>query len=199
MIFHNTLPCSSFSGEESLADVPHPKRAKGDEISQSGHKRSFNEKWRIKYLIDYNCLAECGGTYAEFMICMLCEQQFKCIKLDTIKKHVSRRHANLDSYTDGRKRAIERKYTRDRLQRQESLQRLTRPSKSLPLAPYKLALIIGQNKMPLSHSLAFVEFASAADTSSDVFKAMPSMLATQRGVAKKLKIHITLNSLCNIV
>ena len=43
-------------------------------------RRSFNEEWRIKYLMDYNCPAERGGTYAEFMICILCEQQFKCIK-----------------------------------------------------------------------------------------------------------------------
>ena len=91
MTSHNTLSCSSFSGEESLADVPHPKRVKGNEISLKWtQEKSFYEEWRIKYLMDYICLAELVGTYAEFMICMLCEQQFKCIKLDTIKKPVSR-------------------------------------------------------------------------------------------------------------
>ena len=47
MIFHNSRSCrscSSFHGKESLTDVPHPRRTKGNEVSPGGHKRSFNEE-----------------------------------------------------------------------------------------------------------------------------------------------------------
>ena len=60
------------SGEECLAGVPHPKRTKGDEVSQSEHKSIFNEEWRIKYLMDYNCPDEHGGTNTDIIISMLC-------------------------------------------------------------------------------------------------------------------------------
>ena len=169
MVFHNTLSCSLFSWEESLADVPYPKRTKGDEVGQTGHKRSFNEYWRIKFLMDHNCPTEHGSTYAEVMISMLCEQQFDCIKFDTIIKYISRRHANLDSYIDGRKRQLKGSIWKidynDR----------TRYSKSLLLAPYKLSLIIGKKKKKnaVITCQAFVKFASAAGTSPDIFMEMP--------------------------
>ena len=142
------------------------------EAGKKKEKRNFNDEWKVKYLMDHVCREE-HREKVEFMVCMLCEEQLTCIKLDTIKKHHFRKHQNLESYTDARKRATTMKYAKDKQKRQESMRKTMQPSQLVKLAPYKLALIIGQRKMPLSHSSAFIEFACVADPGSEIFHAMP--------------------------
>ena len=124
--------------------------------------------------MDYHACRETQGEKSEFMNCMLCEQQLTCIKLDTIKKHISRKHQDLSLYSDARKRAIISKYTKDKVKQRDSLLKMIQPSKLVTLAPYKLALIIGQRKIPLSHSTAFIDFACAAHPNSEIFSGMLS-------------------------
>ena len=46
------------------------------------------------------------------------------------------------------------------------------PDKLLKLAPYKLAFVLGKDKLPYSCCESFIEFARAADPASPVFKLM---------------------------
>ena len=78
---------------------------RGTENENKSSGKRGNDEWREKYmyLMDYHACREAQGEKSVFMIYMLCEQQLTCLKLDTIKKHISRKHQDLSLYSDAKK------------------------------------------------------------------------------------------------
>ena len=67
------------------------------------------------------------------------------------------------------------------------IEALGKPGILVRQAPYKLAYVIGREKLPLSACSTFVDFAKSADPSSTVFQQMASSRFTV--TEKTLKIH----------
>ena len=137
----------------------------------TGSKRirmDWKPAWRDKYLIDFD-------PSTGKMICMVCHLRMVCVHSDTVNKHFKRSHKDFKFYSSAEKKIIQLKYSREKSITKKGGQTLRRyldPTTLVSLAPYKLAYVIAQHKKPFSDCEMCMEFALAADPSSEVFKGM---------------------------
>ena len=140
----NDTAAAAATVEEDPADSPPAKR-RFVAIRQQCEKRTFLGEWRTTYLMDYD-------STKEQMTCMICKQLFDTLKtgpkLDTIRKHLKRKHQDLKGFDLARKRLIVRRYEADAVKEKDSLTKMLNPAFDLKAAPYKLAFVIAQKSYP---------------------------------------------------
>ncbi|XP_030073535.1 uncharacterized protein C11orf95 [Microcaecilia unicolor] len=94
---------------KGLANVqggPESLPWEGDEDADSGlgsghgrgrdHRRYYQERWRMEYLMDYNCLRH-------GLICMVCGSSLATLKMSTIKRHIKQKHPDTSFLNDQEK------------------------------------------------------------------------------------------------
>ena len=102
------------------------------------------------------------------MICMLCNEKMKA-KCSTAARHQDRKYANSKTFTQGKRMCIIKVFESNQKRQQAIIRRAIKPQPLTRLAPFKLAFVINNRKMPFNSCQAFIEFASNADLNSHVF------------------------------
>ena len=147
------------------SEHPPPKRPKYRE------KRTFNEEWKIKYLMwPHQRPGETEEEVSE-MICILCQERMKA-KSSTAVRHLERKHATSKSLSIDKKQRLVKQFQCVLSRQRKSMSTALQPDQLTKIAPYKLAFVIGKHKMPFSSCEAFLEFSRSADPNSPVFGRM---------------------------
>lgn len=152
--------CSVDAASDGDDCTATPKRPRHEE-------REYKPEWRSAWLMDFD-------EASKEMVCMLCYQRLKCLRVNTIKKLHDRRHGGLKTtdYSDSKKKLCIMRYETETKRQTAQMQKFTDPRQNIALAPYKLAFVIGKHNKPLSDCDHFLEFAQSADPESEVFKCM---------------------------
>ena len=119
----------------------------------------------------------CEGKLNDEMICVQCHHQMKA-KSSTALRHISRRHPDTLTLSEGKKRRLLHLFEGTIQKQQAVMSSALKPNEVVKLAPYKIAFVLAKHKLPFSTCEAFSEFARSADPSSSVF----SQMACSRGI-----------------
>lgn len=133
-------------------------------IKQS--KLSYQKDWKSKYLM--LPAPSRDGKSNDNMICAQCQQHLKA-KSSTALRHITRRHPDTLSFSDGKKRRLLLVFESTIKNQRAVMASVLQPTQLVKLAPYKLAFVLAKHKLPFSTCEAFSEFARSADPSSSVF------------------------------
>ncbi|XP_029470547.1 uncharacterized protein C11orf95 homolog [Rhinatrema bivittatum] len=63
------------------------------------HRRYYQERWRMEYLMDYNCLRH-------GLVCMVCGSSLATLKMSTIKRHIQQKHPDSSFLSEQEKSII---------------------------------------------------------------------------------------------
>ena len=146
-------------------------------------KLNYQRDWKLKYLM--LPVPSCEGKLNDEMICVQCHHQMKA-KSSTALRHISRRHPDMLTLSEGKKRRLLHLFEGTIQKQQAVMSSALKPNELVKLAPYKLAFVLAKHKLPFSTCEAFSEFARSADPSSSVF----SQMACSRGTITKKKQEI---------
>ena len=124
---------------------------------------------------------------SDTMSCMVCGMVFTSIKADTCKKHISRKHPQIEGYSKARKQAIALKFERDLVKQKDKLNEYltVTPMELCEMAPYKQAYIVCYHKHSFTTAEHMAEFAMCADPTSDVFE---NMASSRKTMVRRLEI-----------
>ncbi|XP_072887563.1 zinc finger translocation-associated protein-like isoform X2 [Hemitrygon akajei] len=89
-------PGPSVSGE---ARVPRERRGRALRYPSRSHRRNYQERWRLEYLMDYD-------RWRHGLVCMVCGATLATLKLSTIKRHILQRHQASLLLTRSEKEAV---------------------------------------------------------------------------------------------
>ncbi|XP_072101903.1 zinc finger translocation-associated protein-like isoform X1 [Mobula birostris] len=89
-------PGPSVSGE---ARGPKERRGRAPRYPCRSHRRNYQERWRLEYLMDYD-------RWRHGLVCMVCGATLATLKLSTIKRHILQRHQASLLLTQSEKEAV---------------------------------------------------------------------------------------------
>ena len=137
------LPLASKTRTMSVAN-PSTSSAKSNTNSrptQRSNDRTWKPNYRLDYLMSYN------HGESDTMSCMVCGiVNASIIKADTCKKHISRKHPQIEGYSKARKQAIALKFERDLVKQKDKLNEYLTPMELCEMASYKQAYIVCYHK-----------------------------------------------------
>ncbi|XP_069501105.1 zinc finger translocation-associated protein [Ambystoma mexicanum] len=129
------------------------------------HKRYYQDRWRMEYLMDYNCV-----THG--LVCMVCGSSLTTLKVSTIKRHIHQKHEETIFLSDTEKLVILEEWDR-------KMSHLVGPGCSSPDHSDVKNVVITENGVDVEEQAPTPQDFSTqgnADTSSKTLlpKALPS-------------------------